>query len=165
MTSNQQTKCIVAFLRDVVGLTIREETLTDETFLPGLALQGGALVYDPKRLRYPGDLLHEAGHLAVIPAHIRHSDDSQIIQQALDNAEIAAIAWSYAAICHLELPIDVLFHPNGYKGQSQALQLSFSMGVFTGLPQLEDAGLAISPRKAASLGVLPYPAMLRWLCE
>jgi hypothetical protein len=165
MTADQQTQCIVTFLRDVVGLTVREETLTDETFLPGLELQGGALVYDPERLRYPGDLLHEAGHLAVIPANIRHSDDPQIIQQALDNAEVAAIAWSYAANCYLELPVDVLFHPNGYKGQSQALQFSFSMGVFTGLPLLEEIGLAVSPRRAATLGVAPYPAMQRWLCE
>jgi hypothetical protein len=31
----------------------------------------GGLVYDWERLTWPGDLLHEAGHIAVIPAALR----------------------------------------------------------------------------------------------
>ncbi len=164
MTAVPQTQYIVAFLRDVVGLAVLEETLDDKTFLPGLMLRGSALVYDPARLRYPGDLLHEAGHLAVIPANVRNSDDALLIQQALDHAEVAAIAWSYAAAQYLALPPGVLFHPNGYKGQSEGLQLSFSMGVFPGLPQLEAMGLTVSARNAVALGVTPYPIMQRWMC-
>jgi hypothetical protein len=164
MTIDAPTQRIVTFLRDIVGLTVRTESLSDETFLPGLMLNGAALVYDPDRLRYPGDLLHEAGHLAVIPSAVRESSDPLLIQQALDDAEVAAIAWSYAAACHLELPIALLFHPNGYKGQSESLQLSFSMGIFPGLPQLEALGLSVSPRNAAALNVAPYPAMQRWIC-
>jgi hypothetical protein len=164
MNTTQPTQQIVSFLREVVGLTVIEESLSGETFLPGLTLRGAALVYDPNRLRYPGDLLHEAGHLAVIPSAVRESSDPQLIQQALDDAEVAAIAWSYAAACYLGLPIALLFHADGYKGRSESLQLSFSMGIFPGLPQLEALGLSVSPRNAAALNVAPYPAMQRWIC-
>lgn len=164
MTIDLPTQQMVTFLREVVGLTVIEDSLADQTFLPGLTLRGAALVYDPKQLRYPGDLLHEAGHLAVIPSAVRESNDPALIQQALDDAEVAAIAWSYAAICYLGLPIALLFHPDGYKGRSESLQLSFSMGIFPGLPQLEARGLAVSPRNAAASNIAPYPAMQRWIC-
>ena len=33
--------------------------------LPGLAIEHGAILVDEQRLSHPGDILHEAGHLAV----------------------------------------------------------------------------------------------------
>src|SRR4051794_36817283 len=55
---------IVAFLRDV-GLEIQTGVLEGETVLPGINVDHGVLVFDPAKLKFPGDLLHEAGHLAV----------------------------------------------------------------------------------------------------
>ena len=43
---------IVAFLR-MVGITVEVAALDGETFLPGVAVIGGALRVDPTRLAWP----------------------------------------------------------------------------------------------------------------
>ena len=49
------------------------ERLIDEiAVLPGITVDDGALVLDRDKLMYPGDLLHEAGHLAVMPSAERN---------------------------------------------------------------------------------------------
>ena len=57
---------MAAFVRGI-GIDVRAEPLPDDTFLPGLDIRHGAIVVDEARLSYPGDLLHEAGHVAVAP--------------------------------------------------------------------------------------------------
>jgi hypothetical protein len=57
------TARIVDFLTSI-GLDVRTETIQDRTFVPGIVIHHGVLVIDPPQLTYPGDLLHEAGHLA-----------------------------------------------------------------------------------------------------
>ncbi len=58
------TATIVAFLRGI-GLEVRLAPVPAETVLPGIDVERGVLVVDEPALLYPGDLLHEAGHLAV----------------------------------------------------------------------------------------------------
>ena len=55
---------ILGFLTEI-GIVVNEKTLPDDTFLPGLELGPSCIYVDYKKLKYPGDLLHEAGHLAV----------------------------------------------------------------------------------------------------
>jgi hypothetical protein len=153
---------IVAFLREI-GFVVVEEKLPHDTFLPGLAIRGATLVFDSSKLHHPGDLLHEAGHLAVLPAALREHVDAKALDQP--ETEVAAIAWSYAAACHLQIPPEVVFHGGGYRGNSEGLLFSFSLGVFPGLNLLEAAGLAVAPRRALEQGVAAYPVMLRWMRE
>ena len=61
---------IISFLIEI-GLEVRKGEIQQTTFLPGIAMDCGALIVDESKLLYPGDLLHEAGHLAVIPAERR----------------------------------------------------------------------------------------------
>ncbi|MEP7188409.1 MAG: hypothetical protein ABI901_04360 [Roseiflexaceae bacterium] len=58
------TATIVAFLRGI-GLVVRSGRIPEQSFLPGIWINHGTLVVDEAGLSYPGDLLHEAGHLAV----------------------------------------------------------------------------------------------------
>jgi hypothetical protein len=76
---------------------------------------------------------------------------------------MAAIAWSWAATIHLELAPNVVFHEAGYRGGAANLIENFSAGRTVGVPLLEWAGLTATGKRAAELGVNPYPAMLRWL--
>lgn len=138
---------ILAFLAGI-GLPARRVVVSDDSFLPGIALRADGVDYDPGRLISAGDLLHEAGHLAVLPADRRRLplvDDP--------STEAAAIAWSWAACCHLGLPAELLFHAGGYRGQAAALRMSCELGVVPGWHLLVSAGLA-EP--------VP-PAMRRWL--
>ena len=53
-----------AFLAEI-GIPVSETTLSQSTFVPGILIDQGRLLVDPAKLLYPGDLLHEAGHIAV----------------------------------------------------------------------------------------------------
>jgi hypothetical protein len=67
----------------------------------------GGLIYDPGKLRYPGDLLHEAGHLAVMSPERRLRAQPYVGKYAAE--EMMAIAWSYAAAVHLGLDPSIVF--------------------------------------------------------
>ena len=151
---------IARFLDDI-GLPVRLDPIPEATFLPGLHLDHGVIVFDEDRLLYPGDLLHEAGHLALLlPAERAQANGDT---GDLGGLEMGAIAWSYAAALHLGIDPAVVFHPHGYRGGSQALLENFSHGRYIGVPILEWLGLTVSANRANELGVAPYPAMRRWM--
>ncbi len=157
---------ILDFLAQV-GITLREGPLPATTFLPGMAIVNGTLVLDRDRVRWPGDVLHEAGHVAVTPPALRDSLDGALnAEQAVAHGgEVEAIAWSWAALQHLGLAPELLFHPEGYKGQSAGLLLSYSLGVCPGAFGLTQAGMTLLGAPAHAAGVPPYPHMTRWLRE
>ena len=109
---------IIAFLRDI-GIPVAIEALPVPTFLPGILLRDGAVVVDTARLRFPGDLLHEAGHLAVCSPDRRASIQGDAGPDPAE--EMMAIAWSYAALVYLQLDPAVVFHAEGYRGGSDGL--------------------------------------------
>ena len=61
-----------------IGLPVTRSALSEDSFLPGVVIKKGALVVDPERLGSPGDILHEAGHLAVAPGRLRNHLDGNI---------------------------------------------------------------------------------------
>jgi hypothetical protein len=147
---------IVAFVR-AIGIPVDAARLEGETFLPGVAIAAGRLRVDAARLAWPGDLLHEAGHLAV-------SDPARLDEAVSDDPaeEMAAIAWSYAAALELGLAPDILFHAGGYRGGAKALIENFAQGGYVGVPMLALWGLAHEPHRARALGERGYPHMLAW---
>jgi hypothetical protein len=163
---NDLTRKIAGFLNEI-GIRVIPAKLDGETFLPGILVRNGQLLVDEEKLAFPGDLLHEAGHLAIVPARLRGdlSDEVGLPDANLDALESQAIAWSYAACLFLEIDPRVVFHENGYKGQSENLLLNFSLGIFVGLNGLEEYAMAFSEAKSRELGVLPFPRMQKWLCD
>jgi len=153
---------IVGFLVSL-GLKVGIAPSPEPTFVPGIAVQNGILTIDEPKLLYPGDLLHEAGHLAMLQPSQRAQADGDVGDDG--GQEMAAIAWSYAAAIHLGLPPEVVFHEAGYRGGSQSLIKNFAAGHYIGVPMLEWAGLTATGKRAKELGVEPYPAMRRWLRE
>ena len=158
MFENPLTQRLADFVRGV-GIEVRAGELPDATFLPGLDIQGGAIVIDEARLAYPGDLLHEAGHVAVAEPDGR----SAPTLTPTDGEEMAALAWSYAALTHLDLDPAVVFHSEGYKGGSEALIDAFAKPGAPGVPLLQWYGLAAPPQQVAEHGVSPFPHMIRWV--
>jgi len=146
-----------------VGLQIRTGAVDRGTFVPGITVERGAIVFDPTTMTYPGDLLHEAGHLAVKPPAQRAE---ATVDMGSDPAEeMMAIAWSYAAALGIGIPPEVVFHPAGYRGGSQSLIENFAEGRFLAVPMLEWVGMTYGEKRARELGVSPYPRMTRWLRE
>lgn len=163
---NDSTAKILIFL-DSIGIPHRMQTVNAKTFVPGIDIENGVLLIDEEKMLYPGDLLHEAGHLAVRPADKRNetTNDVKLNNEMADGEELAAILWSYAALKKIGLNPEVVFHPNGYKGQSDWLIENFESGTYIALPLLEWMGLTADEKKAKEMGIEPFPNMIRWLRE
>ena len=155
---------IFAFLTRI-GVPVVEETLPADTFLPGIALRAGGLVVDPDKFIWPGDLLHEAGHLAVLPAAVRSEADGDDPNQAdvAHAGELEAMAWAYAAAVELGLPMEVLIHDGGYNGKARDLLKMYTFGVYPGLRGLSAIGMTAAHGFTPDCGPVQYPRMLRWL--
>lgn len=159
---NPVTQRIVEFLAGI-GFEVRREEVHEPTFLPGIMIDRGALVIDEEKLSYPGDLLHEAGHIAVVPPSRRRD----LVIHAGDDGgeEMMAIAWSYAAAVHMGLDMTILFHEGGYRGWSSGIIDNFAAGRYSGVPTLQWIGLTYDEKWAAERGVPPFPHMIAWFRE
>jgi hypothetical protein len=154
------TARLVAFLQEI-GLEVIPAEISEPSFLPGIQIDHGRLLVDESRLLYPGDLLHEAGHLAVTPAGDRAQLHGSVTSDLGD--EIGAIAWSYAAVLHLEIDPAVVFHPHGYRGSSETFMENFREGRYVGVPLLQWMGLTLEEKPALQQNLPSYPHMLKWL--
>lgn len=143
-----------AFLQKI-GIETRETTLGACTFLPGVEIKNGVLLYDPEKLLYPGDLLHEAGHIALTPACQRPRLCGNVTDTdpQREGDEIAVMLWTYAAAREMDIPLEIVFHEHGYKDQSDWLMETYAKGNYIGLPLLKWMGLADDR----------FPAMQKWL--
>lgn len=165
LTENKslELEMVLSFLNEI-GINVVEKEL-DDTFLPGLSLGPNSLYIDYEKLLYPGDILHEAGHLAVTSADERAvaGTDEMAPEWPTQGEEIAAMLWSFAAVRHLKLPIEFVFHPNGYKDQSEWLISNFNNKNYIGLPFLEWIGLTLGKERALKEGKEAFPVMLKWI--
>lgn len=144
-------------------------------FLDAIDIVDGTLHYDPQGVR-SSDLLHEAGHLAVIPsewrgrangdldivfkemcedAFSRFEVDSPELRAVMQSGEAEATAWSYAAGVAIGLDPDDIIHPDDYDGEGETVRLQLSFSSHFGVHGLRHGGMIESVRT--------YPAMLRWL--
>jgi hypothetical protein len=146
---------IIAFLNSI-KIKVIEQKLLHDTFLPGLSLLGDKILIDLEQLKYPGDLLHEAGHIATTEEKVRPFIGTAQMEAAWPSAgdEIATILWSFAAANHLELDLEIVFHPNGYKNDAEWLIEQFSNQNYMGLPLLEWMELCSAEE---------FPKMKKWL--
>jgi len=150
---------IITFLGEI-GIPVIIEALDEDTLLPAMTVRNGALVIDPARLTWPGDLLHEAGHIAVTDPALR----TTLCDVPSDPAEeMAAIAWSYAAAVEIGIDPKIVFHDEGYRGGGGYLADVFADGGSPGLPMLQWFGMTLDRRTADERGMAPFPHMLRWL--
>lgn len=160
---NPEVQKVLSFL-DEIGIDVIEKEL-DSTFLPGLSLGSNCLYIDYDKLLYPGDILHEAGHLAVTTSEERKIVGTTEIspEWPTQGEEIAAILWSFAALNHLKLPLDFVFHADGYRNASNWYISSFSNQSYIGLPLLEWMGLCLGEDRAGKEGKPAFPKMLKWI--
>lgn len=156
------TAKIAVFLNDI-GIRVINGTIPGDTFLPGILVDGDTLVVDEAKLKYPGDLLHEAGHLAVMPPETRKKLYNDVSKNAGD--ELATLAWSWAALQYLELAPEVVFHPHGYKGGAESLINAFKGGGDIGVPLLQWMGMTTERNKGEGPDAITFPRMIKWLRE
>lgn len=157
-------KCI-SFLSEI-GIQISFQSLMPDTFLPGCHIENGTIIIDKSLLKYPGDILHEAGHIAVVsPAARRRLTEKSIIKSKDRVAEeVMAIAWSYAACMHLKIDPVFVFHENGYRDGSSVLIESCEKNEHIGMLMLQSIGMAVDTKDKGNEGT-SHIHMTRWLRE
>lgn len=143
-------QAICVFLEEIgIGIELRD--YPDKEFVPGMAVIGGKVVIARGGAGYPGDLLHEAGHLEVAEPERR----AELSDVGTDpGEEMAAITWSVAAARACGVELEVLFHPAGYKGGAAELTRDWEAGQPFGVPLLGWYEMTSSA---------DFPAMRRWL--
>jgi hypothetical protein len=160
MFKDPLTKKITDFL-NLIGINVTAGKFKEKVVLPGILIKDGKLIVFESKLLYPGDLLHEAGHLAVKPASERNS---VYINCGNDPAEeMMALAWAYAASVYINIHPEVVFHEYGYKGEAKLLIERYQNGIHIGLPMLQWVGMSADDKNATSIGVDPFPHMIKWL--
>lgn len=181
---------IVSFLRHI-GIGVEFGPGADNGFLPGINIHAGVIHVNPDRLLGSGDLLHEAGHIAVIPKRFRARLGSDLqadsvaaiteetgpgtpadplLAEPLERGELLAQAWSYAASLRLGLPASCIFFPGSYKCDAyegtHPMQKWLETGTHHGQNSLARVGMTGYSGVFAFLGnngLPPFPYMTRWV--
>lgn len=159
MDQSQNFEKTLDFLKEIGIETAFENVPVEACFVPGLMIKDGRIVIDQQALKYPGDILHEAAHIAVVPAAERRSLCGAVIKERKDAPaeEMMAIAWSYAACIHLQIDPAFVFHNDGYSGGGASIIENFGKGNHFGVPVLQWLGMT------ATSGASIYPKMIRWM--
>ena len=153
----------IQFLQ-TIGIETTDALLEGEgSFLPGFLIQNGKILIDKNKVKYPGDILHEAAHIAVVPTAERYLLQGENIGQRTnaDAEEMMSIAWSYAACIHLEIDPHFVFHEHGYKGGGASIVENFDKGNYFGVPVLQWLGMTTTIKETVDQQV--YPKMTKWL--
>lgn len=149
----------LAFL-ETIGIETGLRDGEDAQLLDGLVISGGRILVDPAVPVWPGDLLHEAGHIAVADPVLRPILGAPEADPA---DEMMALAWSWAAALECGLSPSDLFHTGGYKGDGPWLAENFAAGHHIGAPMLGFHGLCAHAGASERDGPAPFPHMIRWL--
>lgn len=156
------TDKIIAFLQEI-DLVVKRGKISEETFLPGIKIERGEILVDEDKLTYPGDLIHEAGHIALTPKAERAELNGNVDEEknSKDSLESGAILWSWGTLTYLELDPEVVFHEGGYRGTSEWFIENFTSGNYIGLPLLQWMKLCKHPDSEED--VPGFPHMIKWL--
>ncbi|MBP2291523.1 hypothetical protein [Azospirillum rugosum] len=183
---------IVAFVRGL-GMGVEYGEGARDGFLPGINIHAGVIHIDPDTLLAPGDILHEAGHIIVVPRRYwprlgrdlqadieglvaEQSGEGQtpdpLLVRAVQQGEQMATAWSYAVVHHLGLPQECLFFPGSYRvGPYEGVhpfQAWIEQGSHFGplcLAQADMTGYSGLFAYMGNNGLPPFPHMTRWTVD
>ncbi len=150
---------ILPFLTKI-GIDYQFTTIDKKTFLPGLEIENGTLLIDKEKCLYLGDILHEAGHIAVLTKEERRTTNGDLGD---NGTEIGVMLWSFAASNFLNLPLEIVFHDTGYKGDAEWMRNNFQNKIYIGLPLLQYYGMCYDEKNAIENNTPPFPYMMNWL--
>jgi len=155
-------------------------------FLEKVRIANGGLKIDPQCSA--SNVLHEAGHLAVLPAKIRASANGDLdgledllagditsandpdaleVRAAINCSDPEATAWAWAAGVHLGLSPDAIIRDEEYGGDGASIRLALEHRMYAGIHGLSHGGLCVvRPGPLEQIRGLPaYPKLARWLQE
>lgn len=174
---------IIVFLTDI-GLVCHTSPGAGG-FCSGVEIRAGELYVDLDVVS-PSSLLHEAGHLALIPSPYRswmsgnlfksfraifddvtsktEDPDNPVLRAVIQATDPEATAWAWAAGKHLGLPENVIIEPKDYQDAGEDVALMLRMGRYLGINGLMHAGFTQHSKMIAEMRGEPlFPQMKQWL--
>lgn len=166
----------VDFLREI-GIST-EPSANSKGFLENIRIDHGILFYNPDHAT-AANILHEAGHLAVLPSKLRHktgndldetfihlgdimdqafdmdNPDSPEMRALLQCGETEATAWAWAAGKAIGLPEEIIIEDQDYDNSGADMRIALSLNCYFGINGLVAGYMATS--------VKTYPTLTRWL--
>lgn len=152
-------------------------------FLDDVEIRDGGLLI--KRDALVSNVLHEAGHLALVPGEYRHlatgglsvalktmdastdfSDpDSAAARASIQCSDPEVTAWAYAAGVHLGLDPTIIIKDGQYDNEGALIRLSLGMNAYAGINGLSHAGLCAvkAGAYAEARGLPAYPKLKFWV--
>lgn len=151
-------------------------------FLELIRVVEGRLEIDPACS--VSNVLHEAGHLAIMPSQFRHlmtgdldegtrlmfdeinkmglEPDHPLSRAAMQASESEATAWAWAVGEHLEIPPEVIILDSDYEKDGAGVRFMLMARQYLGIHGLMHAGFCVA--RANSRRNLPvYPKLAYWL--
>ena len=169
----------MAFLQ-TIGIPARLVENVDGGFTPNVRISKGCLVVGWRA--HVSNVLHEAGHMAVLPAHFRPwmtgnlqqghrrmmnfvgamdlDPDSPLMRAVLQSSDPEVTAWAWAAGSHLGLAPSEIVRDADYGGEGEQIRACLTTGYYVGIHGLAHAGFC-SVRTGGRLQ--PYPLLQHWL--
>lgn len=164
---------------DSIGIQCRRQEGASG-FLKGVRIVDGRIHVDCAAA--VEDLLHEAGHLAVLPEPYRKfaSDDlegvqarmgkdlendvcevdSRLMRAIMQSGEAEATAWAWAAGLHLDLPPELIISDASYGGTGASMRTQLHLRGYLGINGLWHGDMCARPHQKD----LPqYPTLLHWV--
>jgi hypothetical protein len=180
--ANSEVTTILNFLREI-GLRFQESPGANG-FTPGIDIKDGVMLIDTT-VAIASNILHEAGHLAIVPeefrvyfqsnvaggqcaaldeaARIGAEPDSPMLRAVMQTSDTEATAWAWAAGKHLGIPEEIIILDEEYSRGGEAIRLMLKVGMYMGIHGLSHAGFcAINKRSSDFRGIALYPALERW---
>ena len=176
----EHAEAVMQFLNEI-GLPVNIECGANG-FTRHIRIEKGQLFVDPDA---PASaILHEAGHLAIVPERFRHylsgdleegveaifsqldqlneDPDSPLSQAMMQAGDAEATAWAWAAGKAVGLPEEVIIQDHEYDGDGASIRLGLSLGYYLGIHGLSRVGFcAVRPMKPTLYPV--YPELSFWL--
>lgn len=169
LSYSQDVLKAIAFVNDIgIATQFVEKT---SGFVDGISIESGSLKVD--KSANVGDLLHEAGHLAIIPANLRHyaggdldesfevifnvisgvDPEHAIMRAVLQASDVEATAWAWAAGKHLDIDEEDIIKNSSYDGDGESIRLMLRTKNYFGINGLNASGMTDAKQ---------YPAMKKW---
>lgn len=151
-------------------------------FLEFVKIIDGSIEIDPRCTA--SNLLHEGGHLAIIPSQFRHlmsgdldeglgrmyeeigrlnlDPDSPLSRAAMQASETEATAWAWAVAEHLGLPPEMAIEDSDYDGEGHNMRCMLKARAYLGINGLMHAGFCVN--RVNPYRDLPvYPTLAFWM--
>ena len=163
-----------------IGLAVHVDSGVNG-FVPGVRIVDGALSVDPTCLS--SSLLHEAGHLAIVPGRFRSlmndnlavgmrrmfdelesmnlHPDHPLRRAAIQCSDPEATAWAWAAGLACGLAPNEIVMDHEYDGAGAEIRAMLACGQYAGINGLAHAGMC--KRGMSVCAEERYPVMTTWL--